>query len=71
MIIVTQAGERFEAADAEIRLSEKSKRIIMILPDGHEATLGKYKDLGRRIEVFSEIYTAIANEQECFKMPPK
>ena len=71
MKIITQAGERFDLENAEIKISGSSKRIIIVLPDGHEATLGKYKDIGRRIEVFSEIYATFSNGQEVYKMPLK
>lgn len=71
MKIITQAGERFDIESAEIELSGNTKRITIVLPDGHKAVLGSYKDLARRVEVFSEIYATYAAGQEVYKMPLK
>lgn len=71
MKIITQSGERFDMESAEIELSGNTKNIYISLPDGHRAVLGKYKELTRRVEIFSEIYAAYTNKQEIYKMPSK
>ncbi len=71
MKIITQSGERFDIKEAEIELSGNTKNIYISLPDGHRAVLGKYKELPRRVEIFSEIYSAYSEGQEIYKMPLK
>lgn len=71
MEIITQSGERFGIENAEIELSGNTKNIYISLPDGQRAVLGKYKELPRRVEIFSEIYAAYTDGQEVFKMPLK
>lgn len=71
MKIITQSGEQFDIESSEIELSGNTKNIYISLPDGHRAVLGKYKELPRRVEIFSEIYAAYAAGKEIYKMPLK